>query len=165
MDLKDVFNNGNTNNEQGLLNFIAAVIQEHQKWEYQLRSSIKEVEEPEIEMENENIGMNAQGMNMMNDMFKAMKTEGGEQFPAEAFAYVPDAKMPSTWKLRLWDSPSEKETPRQVGYAIAALGKGYRGNKVELPSDAVKGVKAKVLAAWKKTHPDMTEADAPDVLK
>ena len=70
MDLKDVFNNGSSNNEQGLLNFIAAVIQEHQKWDWQLRSSIKDVEETEVAPVNENIGMNAEGMNMENDMFK-----------------------------------------------------------------------------------------------
>ncbi|MEC9058100.1 MAG: hypothetical protein VX410_01025, partial [Actinomycetota bacterium] len=32
------------------------------------------------------------------------KREDGEDFPAEAFAYVPDPEKPSTWKLRLWDS-------------------------------------------------------------
>ena len=34
-----------------------------------------------------------------------MKTEDGVQYPAQAFAYVPDPYKPSTWKLRLWDSP------------------------------------------------------------
>ena len=63
------------------------------------------------------------------------KTEDGEEYPASAFAYVPDPSKPSTWKLRLWDSLEEKETRRQIGAAIAALGKGFRGNKVKIPAE------------------------------
>ncbi len=43
---------------------------------------------------------------------KVYKTENGMQFPAEAYAYVPDPDKPSTWKLRLWEDPEKKETPR-----------------------------------------------------
>jgi hypothetical protein len=94
-----------------------------------------------------------------------MKTEDGQQYPAAAFAYVPDAEMPSTWKLRLWDSPDAKETRRQVGMAVAALGKGFRGNKVQIPAEDMGGVKAKVKAAWKKVNPDLTDDDMPGILK
>lgn len=80
------------------------------------------------------------------------KKEGGVDFPAEAYAYVPDPEQPSTWKLRLWASPSEKETSRQVGMALAALGPGFRGNKVEIPSGDLAAVKRKVRAAWRKAH-------------
>jgi hypothetical protein len=83
---------------------------------------------------------------------KPMKTEGGTEYPAEAFAYVPDPSKPSTWKLRLWDDPKSKETAAQVGRAVAALGAGFRGQKVQIPSGDLAGVKAKVLAAWKRTH-------------
>lgn len=82
------------------------------------------------------------------------KTEDGEQYPAEAFAYVPDPSMPSTWKLRLWSSPSEKATARQVGAAIAALGPGgFRGQRVDLPDEDRPKVVARVLAEWKRLHP------------
>lgn len=102
----------------------------------------------------------------MNELSKATKREDGEDFPAEAFAYVPDAEMPSTWKLRLWDSMDEKETAAQVGRAVAALGSGgFRGNQVEIPEADLAGVKSKVLAAWLATHPDMTREDAPAVIK
>lgn len=101
----------------------------------------------------------------MDPLLKATKREDGEDFPAEAFAYVPDPEAPSGWKLRLWDSLSERETAAQVGRAVAALGAGFRGNRVEIPADALAGVKRRVLQAWLDTHPDMTQADAPTVLK
>ena len=67
---------------------------------------------------------------------QATKREDGEDFPAAAFAYVPDPESPSTWKLRLWDSLDERETRQQVGRAIAALGPGgFRGNQVDIPDD------------------------------
>ena len=94
------------------------------------------------------------------------KREDGEDFPAEAFAYVPDPERPSTWKLRLWDSLEERETAAQVGRALAALGPGgFRGNRVQLPQEAVEGVKRKVLAAWRRTHPDASRDEEPEVLK
>src|SRR5215471_5104082 len=68
------------------------------------------------------------------------KTEDGLDFPASAYAYVPDPKEPSTWKLRLWESPEAKETSAQVGRSVAALGKGFRGNKVSIPSGDREGV-------------------------
>lgn len=69
-------------------------------------------------------------------MARPMKTEDGVPYPAEAFAYVPDPEKPSTWKLRLWEDPEKKETPRQAGLAIAALSPGgFRGNRVEIPSE------------------------------
>jgi hypothetical protein len=92
---------------------------------------------------------------------KPMKTEGGTEYPAEAFAYVPDPSKPSTWKLRLWDNPKSKETAAQVGRAVAALGAGFRGQKVQIPSGDLAGVKAKVLAAWKRTNKD---GEPPSVL-
>lgn len=96
----------------------------------------------------------------------ATKREDGEDFPAEAFAYVPDTESPSTWKLRLWDSLRAQETAEQIGRAVAALSPaGFRGNQVEIPADDLAGVKRRVLAAWLKTHPDESREDAPEVLK
>lgn len=103
-----------------------------------------------------------------DEVEKAMaprKTEEGVEFPAEAYAYVPDPEMPSTWKLRLWETPDRKETARQVGMAVAALGPGFRGQKVQIPSGDMTGVKSKVKAAWKKANPDRDESEMPPVLK
>lgn len=99
------------------------------------------------------------------DMNKAVtKREDGEDFPAAAFAYVPDAEMPSTWKLRLWDSLDEKETIAQVSRAVAALSpSGFRGNRVQIPAEDLASVKAKVRAAWRKVNgPDR---ELPAILK
>ncbi len=93
----------------------------------------------------------------------ATKREADEDFPAAAFAYVPDPETPSTWKLRLWASLAEKETPAQVGMAVAALGPGFRGNKVQIPAEDLASVKAKVKAAWLRVHEDGQAL--PNVLK
>ena len=101
-------------------------------------------------------------------VFKAQhghtKTEDGVEFPAAAFAFVPDPTKPSTWKLRLWETPDKKVTATQVGRAIAALGPGgFRGNRVQIPAADLSGVKAKVRRAWKQVHPDADEV--PGVIK
>lgn len=96
---------------------------------------------------------------------RTCKTEGGSCFPAGDFAYVPDSNKPSTWKLRLTESPGAKPTAAQVGRAIAALGKGFRGNKVSIPSGDLAKVKSKVRAAWRKANPDKSADDMPDVIK
>ena len=96
---------------------------------------------------------------------KATKTEDGKAFPASDYAYVPDASKPSTWKLRLTSTPGGKPDARIVGAAVAALGKGFRGQKVQIPSAALAGVKAKVRAAWRKANPDKKAADIPAAIK
>lgn len=97
---------------------------------------------------------------------KPMKTEGGESYPAEAYAHVPDAETPSTWKLRMWETPEKKETAAQIGRAVAALGpSGFRGNRVEIPAEDLPNVKRRILTAWRKTHPDAPEDEIPNVLK
>lgn len=97
---------------------------------------------------------------------KATRREEGEDFPPEAFAYVPDPETPSTWKLRLWDSLEEKETRSQVGRAIAALSPaGFRGNRVEIPAEDLPGVKRRVAAAWRKVWGDDETAELPTILK
>lgn len=83
---------------------------------------------------------------------KGGKTEGGEVFLASDYAYVPDPEKPSTWKLRLTATPGGEPDARIVGAALAALGPGYRGNKVEIPEADLAGVKNKVRSAWKKLH-------------
>lgn len=94
----------------------------------------------------------------------ATKKEGGENFPAAAFAYVPDPEMPSTWKLRLWDSLDKKETIAQVSRAVSALkSTGFRGNKVQIPRADLAGVKAKIRASWRKVNG--SDRPVPDILK
>lgn len=93
---------------------------------------------------------------------KEGKTEDGKVFPASDYAYVPDPEKSSTWKLRLTSTPGGKPDTQIVGAALAALGPGFRGNKVEIPEADLAGVKNKVRAAWKELHPDQ---EIPQVLK
>lgn len=98
-------------------------------------------------------------------VYKAKKTEDGVEFPATDYAYVPDAEKPSTWKLRLTSTPGGEPDARIVGAAVAALGKGYRGNKVEIPESDLPGVIKRVESAWLKANPEKSKDDLPDVLK
>jgi hypothetical protein len=95
----------------------------------------------------------------------ASKSEGGKSFGPGDFAYVPDPNKPSTWKLRLTTTPGATPDAATVGAAAAALGAGFRGNKVELPSGDRAKVVAKVRAAWKQANPDKSEDEMPDALK
>lgn len=99
-----------------------------------------------------------------NEKHKHFKTEGGKQFPGSDFAFVPDPAKPSTWKLRLTNSPGGTPDSGIVGAAVAALGKGFRGNKVQIPSGALAGVKSKVRAAWLKANPNKSKEDLPSVV-
>ncbi len=82
---------------------------------------------------------------------EATKTEDGVVYPAAAFAYTPDLDKPSGWKLRLWEDPEKKVTKKQLGAAAAAFSPGgFRGNRVQLPANAVAGVKAKIRAAYRR---------------
>jgi hypothetical protein len=96
---------------------------------------------------------------------RVTKTEGGKSYFSSDYAYVPDASAPSTWKLRLTNTPGGKPDPHIVGAAVAALGKGFRGQKVQIPSSDLPAVKVKVRRAWKAANPDATPEEMPDVLK
>ena len=99
-------------------------------------------------------------------MADVTKSEGeAGDFPASDYAYVPDPEHPSTWKLRLTSTPGGSADPTIVGAAVAALGPGFRGQKVEIPSSDLPGAKAKVRAAWLKAHPDAKPADVPEAIK
>ncbi len=95
-------------------------------------------------------------------LFKQTKRENGKDFPAGDFAYVPDRSKPSTWKLRLAESPGAAPTAAQVGRAVAALGKGFRGQRVQIPAADLPGVKRKVAAAFRKANPGR---ELPPILK
>ncbi len=94
------------------------------------------------------------------------KKEGDAgEFPARDYAYVPDPEEPSTWKLRLTATPGGEPDAGIVGAACAALGKGFRGQKVQIPAKDLPAVKARVRAAWKKANPDKGDDEMPDVIK
>lgn len=85
----------------------------------------------------------------------AEKKEADGMHPASDYAYTPDKEEVSTWKLRIDDA-------RHVAGAVAALGPGFRGNKVEIPEEDLAAVKRKVRTAYKKFYPDN---ELPDILK
>lgn len=103
-------------------------------------------------------------LNEYGEITFATKTEAGKNFPASDYAYVPDPDKPSTWKLRLTSTPGGAPDPQIVGAAVAALGKGFRGNKVSIPAADLPKVKAKVKAAWLKANPDKTSKDLPAII-
>ena len=87
-----------------------------------------------------------------------VKTEDGNDYPASAYAYVPDKEKPSTWKLRLWEDTSKKMTKTQLGRAAAALSPGgFRGEKAQIPEADVAAVKSKIRAGYRSL--DVPDAD------
>lgn len=79
------------------------------------------------------------------------KTDNGIKFPKEAYLYVPEPDKPSTWKLRIWETIEAKVTIAQLGRAAAAFSAGgFRGQKVELPSEEVTAIKKKLVSLYKK---------------
>ena len=94
----------------------------------------------------------------------AGKTVDGKVYPKGDWAYTP-SDNPSSWKLRLTAEPGGKPDPGIVGAAAAALGKGFRGNKVEIPEADLPAVKAKVRAAWKAANPDKDDSEMPTALR
>lgn len=100
------------------------------------------------------------------------KREADQDFPARAFASVPDRESPSTWKLRLFDRVADVGANRpsivQTAQAAVALGpSGFRGNRVQLPSGTREAVIRRVRAAWLRARRDrdVTRDDLPAVLK
>jgi hypothetical protein len=93
---------------------------------------------------------------------KPFKTEGGVKYPASDYACVPDRSKPSTWQLRLSQGRPGNITTSQLGRAAAALGKGFRGNKVDLKCSRG-AVKRRIRSEYKKlgTKPE----DMPDAVK
>ena len=113
-------------------------------------STLIDTEEPDEDAVNEALSGTGKALEWIR-LQEANKTEDGQSYPASAFAYVPDPDKPSTWKLRLWEDPEKKVTRAQLGRAAAALSPGgFRGNRVQIPSNALAGVKAKIRAAYKK---------------
>lgn len=135
VQLMAIFDQASAENQQGVANFLAERIDMHQKWAWQLRASLGIQSEQVAEADG------------------VVKTDMGMKFPAAAYAYVPDPQKPSTWKMRLWESPDQKITRASVARAAMALSpSGYRGNQVQLPKDDVAAVRQKVATAWRSVH-------------
>lgn len=96
---------------------------------------------------------------LVND--KASKTDGGDKFESTAYLYCPDKEKPSTWKLRIEETPG-KVTIAQLGRAAAALGPGYRGNHVDMPAEDKKMAARKLIGMYRK-H-DVMDSDIPNHL-
>ena len=80
-----------------------------------------------------------------------VKTEDDINFPAEAYAYVPDSEKSTTWKLRMWEDSEKKVTKAQLGRATATLSPGgFRGQKAAIPAADLSAVKRKIRAAYRK---------------
>ena len=89
------------------------------------------------------------------------KSVDGQPHPASDFAYVPDPTKPSTWKLPIFDAS-------HAAAAKAALSSGgFRGNRVQIPSADLPGVRRKVNAANEKFGQDPIErsVDATLIIK
>lgn len=83
------------------------------------------------------------------------KIEDGQEYPASAYAYVPEPGRPSTWKLRLWESPQKRVTRTQVARAIQAIEpEGFRGQRAEIPAEQMPHVRARLRAAWTSVADD-----------
>jgi len=93
---------------------------------------------------------------------KATKTDGGRKFSSSAYLFVPDAEKPSTWKIRIEETPGNV-TVTQLGRAAAALSNGgFRGNPTQDISDERSAMAKKLIGLYRK-H-DVADADIPDYL-
>lgn len=79
-----------------------------------------------------------------------IKRENGIDYPARDYAFVPDPLLPSTWKLRLTETPG-KVTVAQLARAAAALSPGgFRGNRADIPDSALAAVKRRIRAEYRR---------------
>jgi len=89
---------------------------------------------------------------------KITKFEAGADFPAEDYADVPDLEKPSTWKLRLTESPG-RLTVAQIARAITAMQPGgFRGQQVEIGTSKAEVAK-RINAAIGKVEGDESQKE------
>lgn len=86
------------------------------------------------------------------------KTDRGMRFTAQAFLVVPDTTKPSTWKLRIQETPGNVSVP-QLGRAAAALGPGFRGQRVDLPTAERRSASKKLIALYREN--EVSDKDIP----
>jgi len=92
------------------------------------------------------------------------QVEEGEEYPAAAYAYVPNIHKPGTWKLRMWEDLEKKVTKGQLGKIAAALSPGgLSGQKADIPKGELSAVKRKIRAAYRTIN--IQDADIPKWVK
>jgi len=79
-----------------------------------------------------------------------VKKVGDRELPAKCFAWVGDPEAPETWKLPYLNPDGSVDETHLAAAAAALSPGGFRGQKVDLPTEAVAGVKAKLRAAYGK---------------
>lgn len=80
------------------------------------------------------------------------------------YAYTPgDTK--SDWKLPLCNESGNLDGNIVRAAAAALSPGGHRGNRVQLPANAIGGAKAKIRAAYHKVFPDMAPGDMPESIR
>ena len=93
-----------------------------------------------------------------------IKREDGINFPAVAFAYVPETNKPDGWRLRMWEDLDKQVTKKQLKAVSAFLSDGgFSGKKVDIPASALPGVKRTIRAAYRKLG--VEESDIPKWVK
>lgn len=93
-----------------------------------------------------------------------LKTEDGYEYPEKCYLYVLDPEQVSTWKLRICAPGTTEVTREQLGAAAAAFSEGgFRGQRVELPSEDVAQVKEKLREEYAKLGVEL--ADMPEGIK
>jgi len=94
---------------------------------------------------------------------RKFKTEGGVKYFKGDFAYTPSGP-PSGWKLRLAQGKPGNITKAQLGRAAAAFSPGgFRGEKVQIPSNKVGAVKARIRREYRRLG--VKTEDIPDSIK
>jgi hypothetical protein len=71
-----------------------------------------------------------------------------EGLPRKAFAYAPTPD-PATWKLPYLSADGSIDTGR-LPAAVAAVGEGFRGEKVDVPAEVLPAIKSRLRAAYRK---------------
>lgn len=91
-----------------------------------------------------------------------MRTDAGKKYPASSYLYTPDKEKVSTWKLRVYDENGVVDKDL-LSAAIASFSEGgYRGNRVQLPAEEVKPIKAKLKKLWLEAYPDKDVSEMPE---
>lgn len=104
--------------------------------------------EPVAQVEFAPVASREQAATETLDQAAKTKTENGQKFGAGAYLIVPDANLPSTWKVRVEESPGKVTVP-QLGRAYAALTSGFRGNKVQATPAQIAAAKRKLRSLYK----------------
>ena len=76
-----------------------------------------------------------------------MKTEDGQKFPAEAYAYAPSDDS-DTWRIRLWEGDSVGKGMLAIASASLSPG-GYKGHKVIIPAVDLPSVKRTIRSGYR----------------